>query len=95
MSGCGWTPERLDPAQFITLRRDGRILGFGRVKPYENTYELGSVAVVEEERGRGLGEVIVRDLIRRFPQDEVYITTDLPAYFERLVFCERRYCRRS
>ena len=26
-------PERLDPAQFITLRRDGRILGFGRVKP--------------------------------------------------------------
>jgi threonine dehydratase len=79
-------PERLDAAQFITLRSDGRILGFGRVKPYENTYELGSVAVVEEERGHGWGEVIVRELIRRFPQDEVYITTDLPAYFERFGF---------
>ncbi len=81
-------PEHLDPAQFITLRRDGRILGFGRVKPYKDTYELGSVAVVEEERGRGRGEAIVRELIRRFPQDEVYITTDLPAYFERFGFLQ-------
>ena len=28
----------------------------------------------------------MRELISRFPQDEVYITTDLPAYFERLGF---------
>jgi threonine dehydratase len=79
-------PEHLDPAQFITLRREGRIIAFGRVKPYDNTYELGSVAVIEEERGKGLGAAIVRELVQRFPQDEVYITTDLPAYFERLGF---------
>lgn len=79
-------PEHLDPAQFITLRRDRRIVAFGRIKPYQNTYELGSVAVVEEARGHGLGETVVRELVRRFPQDEVYITTDLPAYFERLGF---------
>ncbi len=78
--------ERLAPEQFITLRRDGRIIAFGRVKPYEKTYELGSVAVIEEERSQGLGEQITRELIRRFPQDEVYITTDLPAYYERLGF---------
>ncbi|MCH7953670.1 MAG: GNAT family N-acetyltransferase, partial [Chloroflexi bacterium] len=78
--------ERLAPEQFITLRRDGRIIAFGRIKPYEKTYELGSVAVIEEERSRGLGEQITRELIRRFPQDEVYITTDLPAYYERLGF---------
>ena len=79
-------PEHLDPSQFITLRRAGRILAFGRIKPYENTYELGSVAVIEEERGHGLGGVVIRELIRRFPQDEIYITTDLPAYFERFGF---------
>ncbi|HEY5639722.1 MAG TPA: pyridoxal-phosphate dependent enzyme, partial [Dehalococcoidia bacterium] len=78
--------ERLAPEQFITLRRDGRIIAFGRIKPYEETNELGSVAVIEEERSQGLGARVTRELIRRFPQDEVYITTDLPAYYERLGF---------
>ena len=75
--------ERLEPEQFITVRKDGRIIAFGRIKPYEHTYELGSVGVVEEERSQGLGRLVTQELIRRFPQDEVYITTDLPEYYER------------
>src|SRR3990170_5188803 len=80
--------ERLEPEQFIVVRREGGdgIVAFGRIKPYQKTHELGSVAVVEEERGRGLGALIVQQLISRFPQDEVYITTDLPEYFEKLGF---------
>ncbi len=82
--------ERLEAEQFITLQDGGRILACGRVKPYEHTYELGSVCVVPEARNRGLGARITKELIRRFPQDEVYITTDqrvgLPAYYERLGF---------
>jgi threonine dehydratase len=80
--------ERLEPRQFIVIRRqdsDG-IAAFGRIKPYRQTQELGSVAVLEEERGRGWGRLVVRELIRRFPQDEVFITTDLTEYFERLGF---------
>lgn len=82
--------ERLQPAQFITIREDGHIVGFGRIKPYEHTYELASVWVAEGRRGKRLGELITRELVRRFPQDEVYLTTDaavgLPAYYERLGF---------
>jgi threonine dehydratase len=78
--------ERLEPEQFITLRRGDSIIGFGRIKPYSETYELASLAVVEEERGRGWGRLIVHELIRRFPQDEVYITTDIPDYFEQMGF---------
>ncbi|MGH2668590.1 MAG: pyridoxal-phosphate dependent enzyme, partial [bacterium] len=79
-------PEDLRPEQFITLRREGRIIAFGRIKPYRETFELAGVAVLEEERGRGWGATIIRELIRRFPQDEVFITTDLPVYFERFGF---------
>ncbi len=79
-------PEDVAPEQFITLRRGGRIIAFGRIKPYRDTFELGSVAVLEEERRNGYGDLIVRELVRRFPQDEVYITTDIPEYFERLGF---------
>lgn len=81
--------ERLEPEQFIVVRRqhsDGGIVAFGRIKPYSEAHELGSVAVMEEERGRGWGRLVVRELIRRFPQDEIFITTDLAEYFERLGF---------
>jgi len=78
--------ERLEASQFITVREDGRVIAFGRIKPYERTHELGSVCAVPEARNRGLGERVTRELIRRFPQDEVYITTDLTAYYERLGF---------
>jgi N-acetylglutamate synthase-like GNAT family acetyltransferase len=78
--------EDLRAEQFIVAARGGRIVAFGRVKPYRRTYELGCVAVVEGERGRGLGRRMVEELIRRFPQRRVYVTTDLPAYFERLGF---------
>lgn len=82
--------ERLEAGQFITVRENGRIVAFGRIKPYTETYELGSVWVAESNRNRGLGERITRELVRRFPQDEVYVTTDeavgLPAYYERLGF---------
>ena len=86
--------ERLEPEQFITIREGERIIACGRIKAYETTYELGSIWVAEDRRGRGLGEMITRELVRRFPQDEVYITTDaavgLPAYYERMGFLRTR-----
>jgi threonine dehydratase len=90
LTGENLDTERLEAEQFITLREGGRIVAIGRIKPYDETYELGSVCVVSEARNRGVGEAITRELIRRFPQDEVFITTDkavgLPAYYERLGF---------
>ncbi len=78
--------ERLEPQQFIVVRRNGGNVAFGRIKPYEETYEMASLAVVEEERGKGWGALVARELIRRYPQDEVYVTTDVPEFFERLGF---------
>lgn len=57
------------------------------MKPYGGgVFELGTVGVLESERGKGWGDRVVRELIRRFPTREVYITTDLTAYFERFGF---------
>ena len=78
--------EDLKPEQFIVIREAGRILAFGRIKPYGSVYELGSVGVMEDCRRRGFGRRVTEELIRRFPTREVYITTDLPEYFEPLGF---------
>lgn len=74
------------PEQFIVVEEGGRMVAFGRIKPYRRTFELGCVAVVEDRGGQGIGELVVRELIRRFPQRRVYVTTDIPEYFERLGF---------
>jgi len=82
--------EDLRPEQFIVVEEGERMVAFGRIKPYRRTFELGCVAVVDDRRNRGLGELVVRELIRRFPQQRVYITTDSPDYFQRLGFVRTR-----
>jgi N-acetylglutamate synthase-like GNAT family acetyltransferase len=78
--------ENLHVEQFIVAEREGQAVGFGRIKPYREVSELGCVGVIEAERASGVGVQIVRELIRRFPSREVYITTDLIDYFEKLGF---------
>jgi N-acetylglutamate synthase-like GNAT family acetyltransferase len=78
--------ERIEASQFIVVREAGAIVAFGRIKPYRAVHELGGLGVVEGARGRGLGCAVVRELVRRFPTDEVYLTTDLTDYFRRFGF---------
>ncbi|MBI5181939.1 MAG: GNAT family N-acetyltransferase [Nitrospirae bacterium] len=78
--------EDLDYRQFIVAVEGSEIVGFGRIRPHKEVYELGSVGVVEQQRNQGIGKMIVKYLIDKFPTNEVYITTDLIKYFERLGF---------
>jgi N-acetylglutamate synthase-like GNAT family acetyltransferase len=82
--------EDLRPEQFIVVEEGERTVAFGRIKPYRRTFELGCVAVVEDRRDQGLGELVVRELIRRFPRRRVYVTTDIPDYFQRFGFVRTR-----
>jgi N-acetylglutamate synthase-like GNAT family acetyltransferase len=82
--------EDLRFEQFIVVEEGDRTVAFGRIKPYRRTFELGCVAVVEDRRNQGIGELVVRELISRFPQRRVYVTTDIPVYFERLGFAPTR-----
>ncbi|MBI4063764.1 MAG: GNAT family N-acetyltransferase [Elusimicrobia bacterium] len=79
--------ENLQPDDFLIIEgpKDG-ILAFGRIKKYGSCHELGTVGVVPEWRGHGLGKKIVGELVGRFPAKEVWITTDLVDYFEKLGF---------
>lgn len=78
--------EDLDYRQFIVAVEGSEIVGFGRIRPHKKVYELGCVGVVEGRRKQGMGKMIVEHLINIFPTNDVYITTDLIKYFERLGF---------
>jgi N-acetylglutamate synthase-like GNAT family acetyltransferase len=78
--------DHLEARQFLVLRAGEQIVAFGRIKLYREVQELSCVGVIEELRGLGLGLKIIVEIIRRFPSQDVYITTDLTEYFERLGF---------
>ena len=79
--------ENLQPQQFIIVEDAGVMVGFGRLKPYQDATELGCVGVLHERRRQGIGKMIVDELIARGPR-EVWITTDLPEYFRPMGFTE-------
>ncbi len=78
--------ENLNYKQFVVAKENKKIVGFGRIKPYHKVYELGCLGVLEKWRKKGIGKKIVEYLIEIFPSQEVYITTDIPTYFEKLGF---------
>lgn len=78
--------EDIDCRQFIVAVEGDEIVGFGRIRPHNELYELGCVGVVEDRRNQGIGKMIVEHLINIFPAYDVYINTDLTEYFEGLGF---------
>ena len=78
--------EDLDYRQFVVAVESKEVVGFGRIRPHKEVYELGCVGVVEERRNHGIGKMIIEHLINNFPADKVYITTDLIEYFEKIGF---------
>ena len=79
-------PERLEPRQFVVAMEGKSRAGFARIKPYRGCFELGSVAVLENFRERGVGSRLVKCLMSKFPTRKVWITTMSPDYFKRFGF---------
>lgn len=78
--------EDMDYHQFVVSAEADTVVGFGRIRLHGEVFELGSLGVIERKRNRGVGKMIVEHIIEIFPADEVYVTTDIPGYFERLGF---------
>lgn len=78
--------ENLEHRQFVVAVEGNEIVGFGRIRPHREVHDLGSVGVVEHRRNQGIGALIVENLIGVFPAPDIYITTDMPGYFQRFGF---------
>ena len=79
--------EHLSPGQFLIIEEEGQIVAFGRLKPYPDVVELGSVGVRPDRREMGYGKRMVEALIEKAPA-EIWITTNLRDYFRKFGFAE-------
>ena len=71
--------------QFIAAKRLNEIIGFGRMRTYAECREIATVGVIRQERGKGIGSMVVHALISRAPS-EVFVTCVIPDFFKRFGF---------
>jgi N-acetylglutamate synthase-like GNAT family acetyltransferase len=79
--------ENMGIKEFKVLLHDNKLAAFGRLKVHKDATELCTLGVVEEFRGKKLGETFVRDFIANAKQD-IYVVTVIPAFFSKMGFKE-------
>lgn len=82
--------EDLDYEKFYIFECNGVIAGFGRYKNYGTCYEIATIGVLKKYRTKGIGRIIINQLLKAIPSDEVWLTTVIPDYFREFGFKESK-----
>lgn len=77
--------ENLSCRYMLVAKKNNGIIGFGRLREYPECTEVSTVGVVLEERNKGVGTAIVKELIQLGPS-EVFVTCVIPQFFRRFGF---------
>ena len=80
--------EDMKGSQFVVAKKEKNIIGIGRLRNYPKQTgwsEIATVAVIEEERKKGIGSLIMNELIGRAPS-EIFVTCVIPDFFTRFGF---------
>jgi predicted acetyltransferase len=79
--------DRVGRGEFRVVRRDGRLVGGGAIYPAGQWFggrsipmgAVAGVAVAPEERGRGVGTALMRDVLRECRDRGLFLSTLYPA----------------
>lgn len=74
---------------FVAINSNNEVIGFGRIREYEDCAEVCSVGVFEKYRKKGVGKNIVSKLVKEFckkSEKPIYVVTIIPNFFEKLNF---------
>ncbi len=64
----GLDPSALHWSHFVVGQLGGEIVAIGQIRPYPNCPELGSIATLPDQRGKGYAAQIIRRLLADWDQ---------------------------
>ncbi len=67
--------------EFLAAASSGELIGFGRIREYDSCSELCSLGVLEPQRHKGIGSLLVQKLIQKATQP-LYLVCIIPEFFE-------------
>lgn len=71
--------------QFTIVKRNNKIVGFGRIRKHNGCDEFCSLGVLEEDRSRGVAKALINARIEIATQP-IYLVCIIPEMFEQLGF---------
>lgn len=77
--------EGINSQQFTILKNNDQLVAFGCIRDKETYTELDCIGVIEAQRGKGWGKMIINKLLELGPQT-IWLATDTPKYFEKFDF---------
>jgi arsenate reductase len=80
------------PAGYVVARRGARVVGVAALEPHDDVALLRTVAINQDERGKGTGLALVADRLATAWRSGVHrvflLTTTAPEFFRRFGFAE-------
>lgn len=77
--------RQLQASEFLAAVSGDSLVGFGRIREYEDCSELCSLGVTEPLRYKGIGSHLVRELVQKARQP-LFLVCIIPEFFEPLGF---------
>jgi N-acetylglutamate synthase-like GNAT family acetyltransferase len=78
----------MEPEQFVVAWEDGEMAGFGRLRHVGGADEISCVLVFDEDKKKGVSDLILRHLVEYSSSTVVYAVTDSGEQYRRLGFEE-------
>ncbi|MFO0357426.1 MAG: GNAT family N-acetyltransferase [Sphingobacteriaceae bacterium] len=75
----------LEADQFLIATLNNKLIGFGRIREYENCAEMCSMGVVDEYRNKGVAKALTKALIQKTSKP-LYLVCIIPQFFENFNF---------
>lgn len=73
--------------QFLTVKRENQLIGFGRLRNYAGCDELCSLGIIEPFRNKGAGTFLASELMKKCTKP-LFVVTIIPEFFKRIGFQE-------
>ena len=77
----------LEYKDFFVALEEGRVVGCAQLENRNDLYFLGSVAVTEDQRGKGYASRLLNEVLKGAKKD-VYLFTAIPEFFSKFGFNE-------
>lgn len=72
-------------SEFLTLKQNDILLGFGRIREFSGFSELLSLGILIDQRSKGYGKLLCEALINK-AKSTLYLVCIIPSFFEQFGF---------